>query len=289
MKIGFAGLGRMGGRMAANLVRAGHDVTVWNRSSGPVEDFLKTHKAGRVEYPDDLATEADIVISMLADDEAARQVYLGENGVIEATGARLLVEMGTMSPDLVYDLVQAASKAEKSFVDAPVSGATQAAADAQLLIMAGCPPDAHPELAEMFQAIGRKTIWLGKSGAGAAMKLAVNMLIHGLNQTVSEALTLTGKAGIADNDAFDVIENSVAAAPMLGYRRKLYLDEANQDVTFTVDLALKDVSLALALANDFGIDMPQTQTTLDVLEKAQAGGFGARDMASIFSFMKEQN
>jgi len=288
MKIGFAGLGRMGSRMAANLVDAGHEVTVWNRSPGPVERFLETHQASSAEHPGDLATDTDIVISMLANDVAARQVYLSENGVIEAAGAQLLVEMGTMSPDLVHDLVQAASKTGKSFVDAPVSGATRAAADAQLLIMAGCPQGAHTELADVFQAIGRKTIWLGNPGAGAAMKLAVNMLIHGLNQTVSEALTLTGKAGIADGDAFDVIENSVAAAPMLSYRRSLYLDEPNQDVTFTVDLAKKDVSFALALAKDLGIEMPQTQTTLDVLEKAQASGFGARDMASIFAFMKEQ-
>ncbi|WP_052161426.1 NAD(P)-dependent oxidoreductase [Hoeflea sp. BAL378] len=286
MRLGFAGLGRMGSRMAANCVRAGHDVTVWNRSAGAADAFAKAHGARAVGRPGELASGTDMVVTMLADDEAARAVYLGPEGLIETPGAGLLVEMGTMSPGLVRELAAAATRAGKSFVDAPVSGATGAAEKAQLLIMAGCAGHAHPALADLFGAIGRKTIWLGTPGAGAVMKLAVNMLIHGLNQTVSEALALAGRAGIAETDAFDVVENSAAAAPMLSYRRALYLDEAGQDVSFTVDLARKDVTLALALADELGVALPQTAKTLEVLDAARAAGFGARDMASIFAFMK---
>lgn len=288
MKLGFAGLGRMGCRMAANCARAGHDVTVWNRSAGPVEAFVKAHDAKAAQRLAELTLECETVVTMLADDEAARAVYLGSTGLIQSPGARLLVEMGTMSPALVRELSSAAVAAGKVFVDAPVSGATQAAESAQLLIMAGCNETDYPALSGVFDSIGRKTIWLGDSGAGAVMKLAVNMLIHGLNQTVSEALTLAGKAGIAESDAFDVMENSAAAAPMLGYRRAQYLKEAEQDVSFTVDLARKDVSLALALGDELGVVMPQTQSTLDVLKAAQTGGYGQRDMASIFAFMKGQ-
>ena len=288
MKLGFAGLGRMGRRMAANCVRAGHQVTVWNRSPGPVDAFLNTYGAEAAENPGQLASGCEMVITMLANDEAACAVYLGPTGLIKSPGARLLVEMGTISPDLVQKLSRTAIAAGKDFVDAPVSGATQAAQEAQLLIMAGCRQDAHPALADVFGAIGRKTIWLGSAGAGAVMKLAVNMLIHGLNQTVAEALTLAGRAGISESDAFDVIENSAAAAPMLGYRRAHYLNEADQDVSFTVDLARKDVTSALALANELGVDMPQTRIALDVLEMARSDGYGQRDMASVFAFMKGQ-
>lgn len=288
MRLGFAGMGRMGRRMAANCVRAGHEVTVWNRSRGPVDAFLNAHEAKAAEDPGQLASRCETVITMLANDEAADAVYLGPKGLIKSPGARLLVEMGTMSPGLVQELSNAAAAAGKVFVDAPVSGATQAAEDARLLIMAGCEQDAHPALADVFGSIGHKTIWLGSTGAGAVMKLAVNMLVHGLNQTVSEALTLAGRAGISESDAFDVIENSAAAAPMLGYRRAHYLNEADQDVSFTIDLAKKDVTLALALADELGVDMPQTQTTLDVLKMAQNDGYGRRDMASVFAFMKGQ-
>ncbi|WP_299866732.1 NAD(P)-dependent oxidoreductase [uncultured Hoeflea sp.] len=288
MKIGFAGLGRMGRRMAANCVRAGHEVTVWNRSLDPIDTFLKAYEAKAAEVPGQLASGCETVLTMLANDDAAYAVYLGPKGLIQSPGAKLLVEMGTMSPGLVQELSSAAAAAGKVFVDAPVSGATQAAEDAQLLIMAGCEQDAHPSLADVFGSIGRKTIWLGSVGAGAVMKLAVNMLVHGLNQTVSEALTLAGRAGISESDAFDVIENSAAAAPMLGYRRAHYLKEADQDVSFTIDLARKDVTLALALADELGVNMPQTQTTLDVLKMAQNDGYGQRDMASVFAFMKGQ-
>ncbi|WP_007199069.1 NAD(P)-dependent oxidoreductase [Hoeflea phototrophica] len=288
MKLGFAGLGRMGRRMAANCVRAGHEVTVWNRSSDPVELFLKAYDAKAAEDPGRLTCRCEAVITMLANDDASRAVYFGPTGLIQSPGAKLLVEMGTMSPGLVQELSSAATAAGKAFVDAPVSGATQAAEDARLLIMAGCEQDAHPVLADVFGSMGRKTIWLGSTGAGAVMKLAVNMLIHGLNQTVSEALTLAGRAGISESDAFDVIENSAVAAPMLGYRRAHYLNEADQDVSFTLDLAKKDVTLALALADELGVNMPQTQTTLDVLKMAQNDGYGQRDMASVFAFMKGQ-
>lgn len=288
MKIGFGGLGRMGSRMAANFIRVGHEVTVWNRSARARDTFLAAHSGSGAADPLEMAEKSEVVFTMLANDDAARAVYLGPGGVIESAGAKLLVEMGTMSPELVRDLADRARAAGKSFVDAPVSGATQAAENADLLVMAGCTQADHPELEQLFAAVGRKTIWLGQSGSGAVMKLSVNMLIHGLNQTVSEALTLAGRAGISESDAFDVIENSAAAAPMLKYRRALYLDEAGQDVSFTVGLAEKDLRLALGLASNLNVAMPQTQTTLDVLKAARDIGYGQRDMASILAFMKGQ-
>ncbi len=286
MKLGFAGLGRMGRRMAANCANAGMSVTVWNRSPEPAEAFVAQGLGQRAANPTELAGAVDIVVSMLANDEAAEQVYLGPDGLISATGATTLVEMGTMSPALIAKIGQAADAAGKAFCDAPVSGATEAAQDAKLLIMAGGKQADFAVLAPVFDAIGRHTVWLGKRGDGAVMKLAVNMLIHGLNQTVSEALTLASASGIDDALAFDVIENSVAAAPMLSYRRPVYLDEAAHEVTFTVDLAAKDVGFALDLAQKNGVAMPQTEVTLQVLRSAIAANFGSRDMASIFNFMK---
>ncbi|MDP4990962.1 MAG: NAD-binding protein, partial [Marivita lacus] len=134
---------------------------------------------------------------------------------------------------------------------------------------------------------GRKTICLGRTGAGAVMKLAVNSLIHGLNQTLAEALTLGEAAGIAPETAFEVIENSAAAAPMLSYRKPLYLDEASHDVTFTVALARKDMEVTAALAETLGTAMPQGKVTLDTLRRAEQAGFGARDMAAMVNFMRK--
>ncbi len=288
MRVGFAGLGRMGVRMAANLAAAGMDVSVWNRTAGPAQAFAAAHNAFSAANPKDLAERSDVVITMLADDAAAEAVYLGPDGLLEASGgSRVLAEMGTISVPMAERLAQLAREKGRRFVDAPVSGATQAAADAKLLIMAGAEATDVPDLARLFEVLGRKTVWLGKSGAGAAMKLGVNMLIHGLNQTLSEALTLTTAAGIPKEQAYEVVENSAAAAPVLAYRKGLYLDETAHDVSFTVALARKDVGLALELASTCGVIMPQAELNHAVLKAAGSAGYDDRDMASILSFVNK--
>ncbi|RYG92842.1 NAD(P)-dependent oxidoreductase [Loktanella sp. IMCC34160] len=282
MRVGFAGLGRMGRHMAANLARAGHEVTVWNRSPEKAEGL----GCAIAPTPRALADAAEVVVTMLADDASSEAVHFGPEGLFAGQRAKVFVEMGTMSPDHIAALVKAVPDGA-SVIDAPVSGATQAAADAQLLIIAGCTEAEAAPLGTLFDAMGRATICLGSSGAGAVMKLAVNSLIHGLNQTLSEALVLAEAAGIAPEAAFDVIENSAAAAPMLKYRRPLYLNEAAHDVTFTVALARKDMEITAALADRLGASMRQGQVTLDRLIEADTQGYGARDMASILDFTRK--
>lgn len=288
MRVGFAGLGRMGVRMAANLAAAGLNVSVWNRTAGTAQAFAAAHNVFSAVTPKDLAERSDVVITMLADDAAAETVYLGPDGLLEASGgSRVLAEMGTISVPMAERLALLAREKGRRFVDAPVSGATQAAADAKLLIMAGAEATDVPDLARLFEVLGRKTVWLGKSGAGAAMKLGVNMLIHGLNQTLSEALTLTTAAGIPKEKAYEVVENSAAAAPVLAYRKGLYLDETAHDVSFTVALARKDIGLALELASTCGVIMPQAELNHAVLKAAGSAGYDDRDMASILSFVNK--
>ncbi|PHQ69498.1 MAG: 6-phosphogluconate dehydrogenase [Paracoccus sp.] len=287
MRIGFAGLGRMGACMVRNLALAGHDLTLWNRSAGKARDLAQALGCRTAATPAALAAETQIVVTMLADDASSREVHAGQAGLFSGRGAQIFIEMGTMSPSHIAELVKTAPSGTL-VIDAPVSGATQAAADAQLLIMAGCTDDQARPLMPVLNAMGRHTICLGSSGAGAVMKLAVNSLIHGINQTLAEAMTLAEAAGIAPATAFDVIENSAAAAPMLSYRRPLYLDETAHDVTFTVALARKDMEVTAALAASLGTSMPQGQVTLDMLRRAETKGYGARDMAAILDFIRKE-
>lgn len=288
MRVGFAGLGRMGAKMALNLVTAGHDVCVWNRTAQTAADFAADTGCKYANTPAELTEFAEIIVTMLADDASSVQVHTGPNGLFAGQGATLFVEMGTMSPSHIDDLRQSAPTG-CTVIDAPVSGATQAAADAALLVMAGCPETNDDRLRGLFSALARQVIYLGQPGAGAVMKLAVNSLIHGLNQTLAEALALTDAAGIMPAKAFDVIESSAAAAPMLKYRRPLYLDETAHPVTFTVALARKDMELATALAQEYGVSMPQGQITLDLLKQAEEQGFADRDMAAMVNFMRKAN
>lgn len=286
MRVGVAGLGRMGAPMARNLVAAGHDVALWNRTAMHAERLARDLGAAVAPSPARLAAGAEVVVTMLADDAASDAVHFGAEGLFAAPGPRVLLEMGTMSPRHIHALAEAAPPGVR-VVDAPVSGATQAAAAAQLLIMAGCTEDAAAAVAPVLDALGRRTICLGAVGAGSVMKLAVNALVHGLNQTLAEALTLAEAAGIGRGAAFDVITDSAAAAPMIAYRRPLYEAEADHDVTFTVSLARKDMELAAALARRLGIAMPQGEVTLARLREAEAAGFGARDMAAMLAFLRE--
>lgn len=286
MRVGVAGLGRMGAPMARNLVRAGHEVSLWNRSAERAGKLAAETGARIAATPAELADHADVVVTMLADDASSEAVHFGADGLFAGTGARTFLEMGTMSPAHIGTLAARAPDGAR-IVDAPVSGSTAAATEATLLIMAGCTEDEGRPLAPILDAMGRRTIFLGAIGAGAVMKLAVNSLIHGLNQTLSEALTLAEAAGIDTEAAFDVIEASAAAAPMIKYRRPLYLDEASHEVTFALSLARKDMEVTAALADRLGVSLPQGQVTLAELRAAEVAGFGERDMAAMLAFMRE--
>ena len=285
--VGFAGLGRMGAPMATNLAGAGFPLVLWNRTEARAKDLASTIDATVVSTPRELAEGCEVVVTMLADDDSSRQVVLGVDGVVAAGGgARTIVLMGTHSPAHINEL--AAASGDRVVIDAPVSGSVDAAGAGDLLIMVGAEEDGiglvHPVLA----AMGREVICLGRPGSGAAMKLAVNLLIHGLNQTVAEAIDLAGAVGIEPDDAFRVIERSAAAAPMLAYRKAQYLDEAANPVSFALSLARKDVGLAIDLATTAGIRMPQAELNRSQLLLAESAGFGDRDMASLLDYRRSQ-
>ena len=284
MRVGFAGLGRMGVHMARNLIADGHEVTVWNRSAEKARAFASDTGCGVTGSLRDLATDRDAVLTMLADDSASEEVHFGSDGLFAGQGTAAFIEMGTMSPDHIRQLSEAAP-AGACVIDAPVSGSTPAAKARDLLIIAGCDTATAAPYMPLFDAMGRQTICLGEVGAGAVMKLAVNTLIHGINQTLAEAMTLAGAAGIDPTRAFDVIEASAACAPMLKFRRPLYLGQSDE-VTFTVSLARKDMELAAALSATYGVAMPQGDVTLQMLKAAEAGGLGAQDMAAGLRYMR---
>ena len=284
-RVGFAGIGRMGSPMASNLARAGFQLALWNRSIEKAEQLAGGMGAVVLATPRELAESSNVVITMLADDRASDQVHHGENGLFGATGgARYFLEMGTLSPRHIRQL--ATDAGERTVIDAPVSGSIDAARDARLMIMVGAEEAAIEPVLPVLAALSREIICLGPTGAGATMKLAINMLIRGLNQTLAESLTLAEAAGIPPADAYRAIEGSAAAAPMLGYRKPNYLDEAANPVSFALSLARKDVALAMDLALELGVAMPQTQLNLDQLQAAEAAGFGERDMASIINYLR---
>ena len=286
--VGFLGLGNMGGPMAANLVKAGHTLTVWNRSSAKADAFAQEHGATAVSSPREVAAASDVVISMLADDAALTGAYDDPDGLLAGLRSGThAIDMSTVSPLTVADLRTRTAEVGVAFVDAPVSGATAAATAGTLTIMVGADSHEYDAVLPVLQALGDPVIHLGPSGTGSTMKLAVNAIVHGLNGVVSEALVLAERAGIERTRAYEVFVNSAIAAPFVHYRRATFERPDEIPVAFKLALAGKDLRLALELAGRVGAELPQTTSNLAVLDRAVEAGLGDRDESAVAVLMRQ--
>jgi 3-hydroxyisobutyrate dehydrogenase-like beta-hydroxyacid dehydrogenase len=286
--IAFLGLGRMGVPMTANLIKAGHDVVVWNRTTTKAEQFASEHGCRHAETPQEAATGAEFVITMLADDQALEAAYQGAEGVLAGIPAgAVAIDMSTVAPRTVTTMVSAAAEAGVQFVDAPVSGSVAAATAATLTIMAAGARDAVDRARPVLESIGDPVFYLGSSGSGSTMKLAVNSIVHSLNASVSEALVLAERNGIAREQAYAVFLNSAISAPFVQYRQAAFERPDETPVTFRLTLAAKDLRLALEVAQASLTSMPQTEINLAVLTKAAEAGFGDHDESALAGYLRD--
>jgi 3-hydroxyisobutyrate dehydrogenase-like beta-hydroxyacid dehydrogenase len=286
-KVAFLGLGRMGLPMATNLARAGLALSVWNRSAEKPAQFAADHGATAAPTPAAAAAGADVIVTMLADDRALLDVYEGEQGVLSSIRpGTLAIDMGTVSPQTIAHLHQVVIGKGARFVDAPVSGSVSAATAGSLTIMAAGEPEAVAAARPVLEHLGDQVLHLGPSGAGSAMKLAVNLIVHSLNGAVSEALVLAERAGIDRAAAYGVFANSAVAAPFVQYRREAFERPGEVPVAFRLELAAKDLRLALALAGEVGARLPQTRTNIDVLAQAVAAGYADDDESALAQYLR---
>lgn len=286
-RVAFLGLGRMGLPMAGNLRRAGFDVAVWNRTASKAVDFAETNGARSALTVVEAVTDADIVISMLADDGAVQTAHAGPDGTFSAVrrGA-VIVDMSTIAVATAKSLAQEASRSGLTFLDAPVSGSVAAATDGSLTIMVGGPNVAVDKVRPVLEAMGTKVIHLGGSGSGAAMKLSVNTIVHLLNGAVSEALVLAERSGIDRQAAYEVFRSSAIAAPFVHYRQAAFEHPDETPVAFRLTLAAKDLRNALALADTVRARMPHARGALEILEKAEDAGFADHDESAVAEYLR---
>lgn len=288
--VGFVGLGVMGWPMAANVALAGFPVFVHNRTKERADAFALSSEGVTVcASPAEVAASADVVLTMLADGPAVDEVYLGEMGLL--AGARpgaMFVEMSTIGPEHAAALGERVKEAGFELVDAPVSGSVSTAKSASLLVMAGGSETAVARVRPVLEAMG-SMMHVGPSGSGATMKLAVNTVVYGLNQSVSEALVLAERAGLDRRLTYDVFANSAVGAPFVHYRRSAFERPGEVPVAFRVELASRDLRLILELGEKVGADLRQAETNLDVLDQAANAGFGDADVSAVASFLRDKN
>jgi len=285
-RVGFAGLGRMGTPMARNLLRAGFELTVYNRTRERAEP-LEREGARVAESPAALGRDADLLVTMVADAAAAEAVILGADGALAslAPGA-IVLEMSTIGPHAARRLAAAAAEEGVELLDAPVSGSVAFAETAQLTTIVGGGRAAFERARPVLQAMTKAQLYLGPSGAGAAMKLALNSAVALSNEAIAEALALAESAGIPRADAYDVLRTSVVGSPFVEYKRAAFVAPGDTPVAFTTAQMRKDLTLALEFAEERGARMPATGTVAEVLDLANRSGLGDADLARVADVLR---
>jgi 3-hydroxyisobutyrate dehydrogenase-like beta-hydroxyacid dehydrogenase len=256
MKIGFIGLGRMGSAMAANLVKAGHHVTVFNRSPEKRRTLvaLGAHEAARIAE----ACRGEVVITMLADDAAVSNVTLGDGGIAASLPKNAIhVSMSTISVGLAKELARAHSGAGQRFISAPVFGRPEAAAAAKLFIVPAGEPRAIEACLPLFNALGQKTVPIGSEPSTANLvKLSGNFLLASVIEALGEAIALVSKAGVDGRAYVELLTSTIFPAPVYGTYGGLIAAKRFEPAAFTAALGLKDIRLALAAAESLDVPMP---------------------------------
>jgi 3-hydroxyisobutyrate dehydrogenase-like beta-hydroxyacid dehydrogenase len=256
MKVGFIGLGHMGSGMAASLLRAGFEVTVYNRTPERAKPLVEQGARAAAQVAD--ACRGDVVITMLADDAAVERVVFSDNGIIASLkhGA-IHISMSTISVALSARLTEAHEKAGQRFVAAPVFGRPEAAAAAKLFIVTGGAPDAVNACMALFQAIGQKTFSISQKPPDANLvKLSGNFLIASVIESLGEAMALVAKAGIDRRQYINILTSSLFNAPVYHTYGGLIAEQKFTPAGFAAPLGYKDIRLALAAAESLRVPLP---------------------------------
>jgi len=279
MEVGFIGLGTMGRAMAANLLKAGHHVRVWNRTPDPMQ-ALVGQGAQACAGPSE-TFQAGVVISMLADDEAIRQV-LQDDVLANALRSTIHVNMATISVGLAKELTQVHAEHGLQYVAAPVFGRPDVAEAAKLNIVAAGEPSAIEHVAPLFEAMGQKTWPLGREPYRAnVVKLAGNFMLGCAIEAMAEACAMAQAHDVAPADVLEMLTNSLFSLPVYKGYGGLIAEERYEPALFKLALALKDVRLALAAGEQGRVPMPFASVLRDNLLEAIAQGDGDRDFAAL--------
>jgi 3-hydroxyisobutyrate dehydrogenase-like beta-hydroxyacid dehydrogenase len=274
----------MGSAMARRVAGAGHGLTVWNRSGAAADALVSSVPGARAAGT---AAEAvrgcDVVLSMLADGAATCAVLLDMDVLGALPRGGVVCDLATSGVAAAGELGAVLADAGVPFVDAPVSGSVPAVEAGTLLVMAGGDPAAIAVAEPVLAAFASRVVRVGDVAAGQAMKLAVNLVVHDLNAALSEALILAEHAGITRETAYDVLADSVVAAPYVRYKRAAFLDPATP-VAMSLDLVRKDLRLIAELAADVGVAIAVTTAAEVVVDAACEAGHGSEDMAALSRF-----
>jgi 3-hydroxyisobutyrate dehydrogenase-like beta-hydroxyacid dehydrogenase len=286
-RVAFLGLGIMGEPMAANLVRAGYELTVWNRSPRKAEQFVGRHGASHAMTPAEAAEASDVTITMVPDVPEVEDVLFGERGA--ATGLRrgcLAIDMSTIAPEASVRFAERLQNDGIGFLDAPVTGSRPRAEDGTLTIMAGGSETDFERARPVLEAMGKLVVHVGPQGHGSTVKLLNNTTAAVNALAVAEALTAARKAGVDPEKLREVMAAGSGGSAMLDLKSGPML-EHDFEPLFKLAHMLKDVRHTLTAADHLGVEMRLAQTAEQAYSRADRKGLGEQDFAAVVEVVEE--
>jgi 3-hydroxyisobutyrate dehydrogenase len=280
------GLGRMGVAIARRLKDAGHQLSVWNRSAGPADEFA-AGEAHVLAGPAEARARANLVITTLADSEAVEAVVCGPDGVLSGRGDAVLADMSTISVDASARVAAACDVAGVPYLRAPVSGNPSVVAAGDLGIVVSGPEEALRRCSEALADVGPRVYYVGPDEQARVVKLGLNLMIAGTAQLMAEALTLAERAGIDRRSMLDVMGGSAIGSPFVKYKTDA-LAADDYTPTFSARLLHKDLSLALDCAAGSGVPLPLTALTHQLVQACISLGMGEDDMMALLPRLRRE-
>jgi 3-hydroxyisobutyrate dehydrogenase len=289
-KVGFIGLGLMGKPMATNLVKAGHSVTVWNRTPERAKEVVDA--GGKLaKTPHEVAEGCDFLITMVSDPGALEEVLWGHEGKTDGAldglhSGALYMDCSTVSAALARKIADVCSRRGVKFLDAPVTGGDWGAREGNLVFMVGGDAAALKEAEPILGVMGKKWFHLGPNGAGQTVKVAMNMLLALQVDAMAEALGLVTKAGLKGEQLIEVMQSSMGRSALLDLKSPLML-KGDFKPSFPLRLMHKDLGLALDLANQIGVALPATAAAREVYNAVKGETSEDVDYSAVMKFWKK--
>ena len=286
-KLGFLGLGIMGGPMAQHLVTGGHTVAVWSNNQKKAKDFAQANGALYCATPAEVAQNSECAFLCVGDTAMSRQVILGEKGL--AKGAKkgfVIADCSTVSPSESSRMAAGLEGLGMEFLDAPCTGSKGGAEGGTLTFMVGGKEEVFAHVKPFFEAMGKSLYYCGKSGMGLRAKLTQNLILGNLLQAFNEGLVLSTKAGVNPELMLDILNNSAARSGVVSIKAPMVF-KRDFSTNFSVKWLEKDIGLAVDLGEELGVPLMLTALTKQLYQAAMAKGYGEEDICGSIRVLEE--
>lgn len=287
-KLGFLGLGLMGYPMARNLIRAGHEVSLWSHKAAKAKELAEAEGGSWRQTPREVAENAsDAIFLCVGDSVMSEQVTLGPQGIIEGVRKGAVVaDASTISPAVSRRMGAAVAAKGADYLDAPCTGSTPGAQGGTLTFMIGGEEAAFEKARPWFEPMGKKLYYCGKAGLGLHAKLTQNLILSNLLQAFNEGMVLAAKAGVDPALMLDILENSAARSGLISHKAP-FVFRRDFSPNFSTKWMHKDVGLALETGRELGVPLVLTGVTQQLFQAALAEGYGEEDMCSSIKVLEE--